>query len=75
MKLSIMLIPNYKGGSSHPFDRNSDTYKALAQNNNAAAINQLQKYWGTQPGTDGPHYVGAIVIFPVYSWSYSYKRS
>lgn len=58
-----ILIPNYKGGSSRPFDRNSETFKALAQNNNQAAINQTQKYWGTQPGTDGPHYVGAIVFF------------
>jgi len=58
-----LLIPNYKGGSSRPFDRTSDTFKALSQNNNQAAANQLQKYWGTQPGTDGPHYVGAIVFF------------
>jgi hypothetical protein len=58
-----LLIPNYKGGSSRPFDHNSDTYKILRQNNNQDAANQLQKYWGTQPGTDGPHYVGAIVFF------------
>jgi hypothetical protein len=58
-----LLIPNYKGGLSRPFDHNSETYKALSQNNNQAAANQLQKYWGTQPGTDGPHYVGAIVLF------------
>ncbi len=58
-----LLIPDYKGGSSQPFDRNSETVKVLRQNNNANAANQLQKYWGTQPGTDGPHYVGAIVFF------------
>src|ERR1035437_9270848 len=58
-----LLIPDYKGGSSRPFDRNSETYKALSQNNNQTSANQLQKYWGTQPGTDGPHYVGAIVLF------------
>jgi hypothetical protein len=58
-----MLIPNYKGGSSQPFDRNSETFKVLRQNNKPDAINSLQKYWGTQPGTDGPHYVGAIVVF------------
>jgi hypothetical protein len=58
-----LLIPNYKGGSSRPFDRDSEAFRALTQNNNQAAINQLQKYWGTQPGTDGPHYVGAIVFF------------
>ena len=58
-----LLIPNYKGGSSKPFDRDSETVKALRQNNMASASNQVMKYWGTQPGTDGPHYMGAIVIF------------
>lgn len=58
-----MLIPNYKGGSSKPFDRTSETVKALRQNNQPDAVNQVSKYWGTQPGTDGPHYVGAIIIF------------
>jgi hypothetical protein len=58
-----LLIPNYKGGSSQPFDRNSETFKALNVNKAQAEANRLQKYWGTQPGTDGPHYVGAIVFF------------
>jgi len=58
-----LLIPNYKGGSSQPFDRNSETYKALVKNGNQAAVDRVQKYWGSQPGTDGPHYVGAIVFF------------
>jgi Bacterial membrane protein YfhO len=58
-----LLIPNYKGGSSKPFDRKSETYRALAKNNNQSSAEQFQKYWGTQPGTDGPHYVGAIVFF------------
>lgn len=58
-----LLIPNYKGGSSQPFARDSETVKALKQNNMANAVTQVQKYWGTQPGTAGPHYVGAIVFF------------
>jgi hypothetical protein len=58
-----LLIPNYKGGSSKPFDRDSKTIKALRQNNAASAVDQFQKYWGTQPGTEGPHYVGAIMVF------------
>lgn len=58
-----LLIPNYKGGSSKPFDHDSETVKALRQNNMASASNQVLKYWGTQPGTDGPHYMGAIIIF------------
>ncbi len=58
-----LLIPDYKGGSSKPFDRNSETVKVLRQNNLASAADQVFKYWGTQPGTDGPHYMGAFVIF------------
>lgn len=58
-----LLIPDYKGGSSRPFDRDSEVVKALRQNNMASAADQVMKYWGTQPGTDGPHYMGAIVIF------------
>lgn len=58
-----LLIPNYKGGSSKPFDKDSETVKALRKNNAGDAVNQLTKYWGTQPMTEGPHYMGAIVIF------------
>jgi len=57
-----LLIPNYKGGSSRPFDRNSETVRALRQNNAGQLVNQLVKYWGPQSVTDGPHYVGAIII-------------
>src|SRR5665811_1555685 len=41
-----LLIPNYKGGSSRPFDRNSETFKALSQNNNQPTAASFQKYWG-----------------------------
>ncbi len=58
-----LLIPDFKGGSSTPFSRDSETVKALRQNNAAAYSSQIMKYWGTQPGTDVPHYAGAIVIF------------
>jgi hypothetical protein len=58
-----LLIPNFKGGANIPFDRNSETVTALRKNNAAQYINQFQKYWGTQPWTDGPVYVGAIIFF------------
>jgi hypothetical protein len=58
-----LLIPNFKGGSSKPFDNGSETMKVLTQNQQQSHANELQKYWGTQPGTEGPHYIGAIVIF------------
>ena len=58
-----LLIPNFKGGASIPFDRNSATVNALRKNNAGQYANQFYKYWGTQPWTDGPVYVGAIVVF------------
>ena len=58
-----LLVPDYKGGSSRPLSKDSETVKALRQNNAGDYVNQVMKYWGTQPGTDGPHYMGAIVIF------------
>jgi hypothetical protein len=58
-----LLIPDFKGGSSEPFDRNSETFKVLKQNGQGQVIDQTTKYWGTQPGTGGPHYVGAIIFF------------
>jgi hypothetical protein len=58
-----LLIPNFRGGASQLFNRNSETITALRKNNATDAINQFQVYWGTQPGTDGPVYVGAIIVF------------
>jgi Predicted membrane protein len=64
------LIPNFKGGSSgYTLGENSNTYKALIDNRvprNSArefVTNNLPTYWGTQPFTSGPVYMGAIVMF------------
>jgi len=57
-----LLIPDFKGGSSNPFDRDSETFKYLRKN--GASQNDIPyKYWGPQQGTGGPHYLGAIIIF------------
>ncbi len=62
-----LLIPNFKGGASMiNFGENSATADLLRSNNvpNANAIvKQLPGYWGSQPGTSGPVYAGAIVLF------------
>ena len=62
-----LLIPNFNGGSSAVgFSEDSETGKVLKSNNvpNANTIvRQLPGYWGTQPGTSGPVYFGAIVCF------------
>jgi len=62
-----LLIPNFKGGASMiDFGEGSSTAELLKNNNvpNANSIvKQLPGYWGSQPGTSGPVYAGAIVLF------------
>ncbi|HLN55271.1 MAG TPA: hypothetical protein VK207_04715 [Bacteroidales bacterium] len=59
-----MLIPNYKGGSSHGFKKDSEVMKVMRQNKvPAETASSLPMYWGEQQWTEGPHYVGAIVFF------------
>ena len=63
------LVPNFKGGgSSRGLTPQSETYKTLASNGVAdEAIQQflpsISTYFGNQPGTSGPAYMGAIVCF------------
>ncbi|MDZ7738874.1 MAG: hypothetical protein U5K32_07395 [Bacteroidales bacterium] len=57
-----LLIPNLKGGATQPFDRDSETVKTLRQNNAAQYVQGIYQYWGTQPNTSGPVYVGAIIV-------------
>jgi hypothetical protein len=57
-----LLIPNLKGGATKPFPSDSETVKVLRQNNAAQYINQFYQYWGTQPNTSGPVYVGAVIF-------------
>jgi hypothetical protein len=62
-----LLIPNFKGGASMiDFGENSNTAELLRNNkvpNANSIVKQLPGYWGTQPGTSGPVYAGAIVLF------------
>ncbi len=61
-----LLIPNFNGGaSSGELGRNSETYDALRKNgyNAEQIIKALPLYWGPQPFTAGPMYMGAISIF------------
>lgn len=58
-----LLIPNFKGGANIPFDKTSETVTELRKNNAGQYANQFYRYWGTQRWTDGPVYVGAIVVF------------
>ena len=62
-----LLIPNYNGGSSSgelPMD--SETAKLLkraGQPNLRETMKSMPLYWGPQPFTAGPMYMGAITVF------------
>ena len=60
-----LLIPNFYGGASQgELSTDSKTYNAIKRAPNAKQIiKQLPLYWGDQPFTSGPTYVGSIVIF------------
>jgi hypothetical protein len=56
-----LLIPNTKGGASVPMSQNAKAMeKADPQYLNF--YQQIGQYWGEQPGTSGPVYVGAFVM-------------
>jgi len=57
-----LLVPNTKGGASVPLSQN-ETAMAKAKNDYRPLYQQLGQYWGEQPGTSGPVYVGAFVMF------------
>ena len=62
-----LLIPNFNGGSSAgPLDMDSETGKLLkraGQPNLRQTLKSMPLYWGPQPFTAGPMYMGAITIF------------
>ena len=61
-----LLIPNFNGGSSSgELSRESETYKYLRSvGANAETLRKgMPLYWGPQPFTAGPMYLGAVSLF------------
>ena len=56
-----LLVPNTKGGASMPLAMNEKTMEK-ADPQFYQIYQQLGQYWGNQPGTSGPVYVGAFVL-------------
>ena len=57
-----LLIPNAKGGASAYIGKQNPALEK-ADRKFKDNIAQQNAYWGDQPGTSGPVYVGAIVVF------------
>lgn len=64
-----LLIPNFHGGASQSkLSKKSSVYETLIDNNvpkkqAESFIAGMPTYWGTQPGTSGPVYLGAVICF------------
>ena len=56
-----LLVPNTKGGASMPLSM-SEKAMEKADHDFLPIYQQLGQYWGEQPGTSGPVYVGAFVL-------------
>ena len=56
-----LLVPNTKGGASMPLTM-SEKAMEKANEDFMPLYQQLGQYWGEQPGTSGPVYVGAFVL-------------
>ncbi len=57
-----LLVPNFKGGASIPLSMNEKAMEK-ANPNYSSLYSQLTQYFGDQPMTSGPVYVGAFVLF------------
>ncbi len=57
-----LLVPNFKGGASVPLSQ-SETAMQKANPMYGSLYNSLTQYFGEQPMTSGPVYVGAFVLF------------
>ena len=57
-----LMIPNAKGGAT-AYIGNSNPALDKCDSRFRSTIAQQNAYWGDQPGTSGPVYVGAIVCF------------
>jgi hypothetical protein len=62
-----LLVPNVKGGASNAGDKpllmsDSETAMKVADPTYTSIYSQITQYWGEQPGTSGPVYVGAFVL-------------
>lgn len=57
-----LMVPNFKGGASGRLSENEYAMKDL-NNQYSQFIGDMNSYFGDQPFTSGPVYVGAIICF------------
>ena len=67
METFNLMIPNFMGGASgSELSEDSEVYQVLKKNrvpNAKNIIKRMPTYWGDQPFTSGPVYIGAVICF------------
>ncbi|PKP04606.1 MAG: hypothetical protein CVU11_04315 [Bacteroidetes bacterium HGW-Bacteroidetes-6] len=58
-----LMIPNIKGGASQQIKIDNKAKLSGVDQQARKMVGDWSQYWGEQPGTSGPVYVGAIVMF------------
>lgn len=59
------LVPNFKGGETMRISDNEDNDELIRslKGNSKGFVKEQNQYWGDQPFTSGPVYLGVIVVF------------
>lgn len=57
-----LMIPNVKGGGNNQLGNTPEALEEIADPQMRSFIGQFDQYWGEQPLTSGPVYVGAIIM-------------
>jgi len=62
VEMLTLLIPNAVGGESVPIGKNETALSNVDDTLDEVIANNFYQYWGSQPFTSGPVYMGAIIF-------------
>ncbi|WP_297089102.1 hypothetical protein [uncultured Draconibacterium sp.] len=58
----MVIVPNVKGGSTAAIKQNRDLLNALPRQHRQT-LGNFNQYWGNQPFSGGPNYLGVVFVF------------
>ncbi|MDR9399137.1 YfhO family protein [Salibacter sp.] len=68
-----LLFPNAKGGPTGAIGNNEDALEEVSPRARQY-VGQMNQYWGNQPFTAGPVYVGAIIVLLFFLGAFTVKH-